>query len=204
MAYSDFTYPSVLENLDLTRSVAPLFRDVPSVPASATLAASLRTGAPLAATVATEFARNVWMVGPVLLDLWARYDGRVGLYAGTELYADPANGLTGSCDFLLTRSPQQPIVPGPPVVVVAEAKRESVERGFGPCIAGMVGAQRANRQAKADIDPLYGCSTTGTVWKFLRLSRKEVTVDLDEYTLPQIDRILGILTHVLGPVPAGG
>ncbi|HJZ60476.1 MAG TPA: hypothetical protein VKE74_36370 [Gemmataceae bacterium] len=45
------------------------------------------------------------------------------------------------------------------------------------------------------------CVTTGTAWKFLQLGGTAVTIDLTEYTLSQVDRLLGILTHRIGPVP---
>jgi hypothetical protein len=66
----------------------------------------------------------------------------------------------------------------------------------------MVGAQRFNRRAGLDIDPIFGCVTTGSVWKLLRLAGSTLTIDLHEYTLSQADRILGILTHIVGPPPA--
>jgi len=36
--------------------------------------------------------------------------------------------------------------------------------------------------------------TTGNLWKFLALTDQVVQIDLTEYTIPQIDRILGILS----------
>jgi hypothetical protein len=65
----------------------------------------------------------------------------------------------------------------------------------------MVGAQRFNLRHSAPADPIYGCVTTGTAWKFLQLSGTMLTHDLAEYTLAQVDRILGILAHMVGPVP---
>lgn len=86
-------------------------------------------------------------------------------------------------------------------MVIFEAKRENINEGLGQCIAGMVGAQRFNRRNNAPIDPIYGCVTTGTSWRFLRLSGTTVTLDLVEYGLNQVDRLLGILVHMLGPIP---
>jgi hypothetical protein len=204
MAYSDFEYPKVIDDLGLTRTAADLFPGVPPVEPLPATAGSLRVGTRLATSADTEAARTTWLVGPVLLDFWSRYDGRVGLYAGAELYADPAARLTGYCDFLLTRSPQLHADFGPPVVVIVEGKRDSVTNGLGQCIASLVGAQRVNRRAGADVDPLYGCVTTGVSWKFLTLAGRTVTIDLTEYGLGQTGHILGILAHIVGPVPAGG
>ena len=140
------------------------------------------------------------MVAPVLGEFWWRYRGQISLFSGADFQADPAAGLTGFCDFLLGRAPQQPDILAP-AVVIFEAKRENIIDGLGQCIAGMVGAQRFNQRHGTPSDPVFGCITTGTVWKFLHLSGVTVTFDLVEYQLHQVDKLLGVLTHIIGPVP---
>jgi hypothetical protein len=201
MAFPDFRYPELLTTFGLTSEPsADLFEGVPAVAPPAGLTDSLAISARLAATVNTEKARSEGMIAPVLTAFWWRYRGRIGLYSGLEFDADAAAGLTGYCDFLVSRSPQQPYIT-PPAVVIFEAKRENINEGLGQCVAGMVGAQRYNRRHTTPVDPVYGCVTTGTAWKFLRLSGTVLTLDLVEYGLPQVDRILGILAHMIGPVP---
>lgn len=201
MAFSDFAYPDVLRQFGLTFANADdLFAGVTPVPPSQGLALVLPTAVRLASAVSTEKARSEWMIAPVLVDLWARYHGRIGVYSGAELRADPDAGLTGVLDFVICRSPQQMLVT-PPAVVVVEAKRENIADGLGQCIAGMVGARRLNAREGLPADPLYGCVTTGSVWRFLRLSCGTVTLDLTEYTITQADRLLGILTYIVGPDP---
>ncbi len=41
--------------------------------------------------------------------------------------------------------------------------------GFGQCVAEMFAAQRFNTERGNDIRSIYGVSTTGTVWQFLKL-----------------------------------
>jgi hypothetical protein len=48
---------------------------------------------------------------------------------------------------------------------------------------------------------VYGVITTGTNWRFLQLAGSVVTLDLTEYPVAQAGRLLGILTHIAGPVP---
>jgi hypothetical protein len=202
MAFSDFKYPDVVSQLGLVeRTVPSVFAGVPSVAPSPLLTASLSANVPLATGAHSEAARTTWLVGPVLSDLWVRYDGRISVNPGVEFDADPAARLTGYCDFIISRGPQRPVI-GPPVLLIFEAKRDSIPDGLGQCIAGMVGAQRYNQRHNAPVDPVYGCVTTGSLWKFLRLSGGAVTIDLTEYALTQVDRILGILTHAVGPPPA--
>jgi hypothetical protein len=45
-----------------------------------------------------------------------------------------------------------------------------------------------------DISIIYGAVTTGNIWKFLRLKNSVVEIDLMEYLISQIGRILGILS----------
>ncbi len=201
MAFRDFQYPDLLATFGLTSEpTADLFGQVPPVQPSPGFQASLAVSARLAALLNTEKARSEGMIAPVLFEFWARYRARIGLYSGNEFNADPAAGLSGYCDFLISPVPQQPYVT-PPVLVIFEAKKENINDGLGQCIAGMVGAQRFNRRQNAPADPLYGCVTTGTAWKFLQLRGAAVTLGLTEYTLSEVDRILGILTHIVGPVP---
>jgi hypothetical protein len=201
MAFRDFRYPDLLTTFGLTAEpVADLFEGVPPVPVPADFTESLAVSARLAAIVNTEKSRSEGMIAPVLTNFWWRYHARIGLYSGSEFDADPAAGLNGYCDFLISRAPQQPYVT-PPAVVIFEAKKENINDGLGQCIAGMVGAQRFNRRHNAQTDPIYGCVTTGTAWKFLQLRGTVVSIDLTEYTLSQVDRILGIFVHMVGPVP---
>ena len=199
MAFSDFKYPAVLADLGLSEASADdLFADVPPVPPGPGLAATLPASTRLATAAQSEFSKAVWIVGPVLGDLWARNPGRVSLFGGVEFAPDPAAKLAGFCDFLLGRGPQLQHVTAP-VAVLFEAKRDAITDGFGQCIAGMVGVQRFNRQRGAPIDPVYGCSTTGSLWRFLSLSGTTVTIDLTEYAIRDVGKLLGILTHMIGP-----
>ena len=201
MAFSDFAYPDVVTTFGLTeRGIPKLFDSIPEVASSQLLRQYLAAYQPLATTAHSEAARSMWLASPVLGDLWTRYQGEISLIPGVDFNADPSAGLNGRCDFVICRGPQRSMI-GFPVLLIFEAKRDSIPDGLGQCIAGMVGAQRHNRRNKNPIDPLYGCVTTGTNWKFLRLSGTNLTQDLTEYNLSQVDRILGIMIHMIGPVP---
>jgi hypothetical protein len=201
MAFGDFQYPDVVAQFGLTwQTVDDLFAGVTSVAPSPTFQQSIATGARLAVIVNTEKARSEWMIAPLLGDFWARYHGQISLFSGAEFQADPSARLTGYCDFLIGRAPQQPHIFAP-VMVIFEAKKEDLDDGLGQCIAGMIGAQRFNQRMNTPADSVYGCLTTGTEWRFLRLTATTIAFDAAVYVLNQADRILGILTHVVGPPP---
>lgn len=78
---------------------------------------------------------------------------------------------------------------------------------MGQCAAEMVAAQRFNDKAGKPIDPIYGCVTTGSNWKFFRLSGQQLDIDIGEYLINEPDRILGVLLHCCGVTtmqPEGG
>jgi hypothetical protein len=202
MAFSEFRYPDLLTRLGLTEAPnVDLFPEVEPTPRGPLLQAGFPVSAQLGTLAHSESARSIWIVGPVLADFWSRFAGRINLLAGVEFPADPEAGLTGFVDFMLCRGPQRFTV-STPVLLIFEAKRDSIPDGLGQAIAGMVGAQRYNRRDGHPVDPLYGCVTTGSLWRFLRLSDTTVTVDRIEYTLDRVEKILGILTHMA--TAAGG
>jgi hypothetical protein len=202
MAFGDFKYPELLKQFGLTWQTAEdLFAGVPPVAPAPAFRETMVIVSQLASIVNTEKARSEWMIAPLLGDFWSRYRGQLSLFSGADFQADPDAKLNGYCDFLIGRAPQQPQIIAP-VMVIFEAKRENINDGLGQCIAGMLGAQRFNQRTGAPVDAVYGCVTSGTAWKFLRLAGNVVTYDLIEYELAQADRILGILTHVVGPPPA--
>jgi hypothetical protein len=65
------------------------------------------------------------------------------------------------------------------------------------CIAEMIAAQRFNEGRSQSIDTIYGTVTTGNIWTFLKLEGKQVTIDLNDYFLLPVERLLGILAWMM-------
>ena len=61
----------------------------------------------------------------------------------------------------------------------------------------MLAAQRFNEERENGIHTVFGAVTTGSVWKFLRLSGAIASVDRNEYHISQVERIVGILVAML-------
>ncbi len=57
----------------------------------------------------------------------------------------------------------------------------------------MVGAQFFNQRAGNQVKVIYGAVTTGTNWKFLTLEGKNLCIDVVEYYVKEVDKILGII-----------
>jgi co-chaperonin GroES (HSP10) len=80
-----------------------------------------------------------------------------------------------------------------------EAKNENIKGGLGQCAAAMLAAQLFNEQEGNEIKTIYGAVTTGDIWKFLKLEGTDIFIDLNNYYIKELNKILGILCQgVLG------
>ena len=196
MAYSDFTYPRVQQDLGLTVDEVDLYSKVPGSPLREEFRAMIAEGAKIALAMNTEKAKSEFIIAPILLELRRQLGGAFGLFSGVELNVEPAKGLNGVCDFIVSGSPRQSILTAP-LLTVVEAKNDNVWNGFGQCIASMVAAGLYNQRAGSPIDVIHGVVTTGAAWKFLRLQGTSVTLDLKEYYIDDPGKILGVLQSLL-------
>jgi hypothetical protein len=196
MAYSNFTVKQVEQQFNLQIITDSFLPAIPPLAPSPSLAGLLQRTASFAAILGTEKARSEFIIAPLLFELRELLDRQVGLFSGVDFTIDAPSGLNGVCDFLLTRSSSEVSIKAP-VVVLIEAKKGELNGGWGQCIAEMVAAQRFNQADGQDIPCIYGSVTTGTQWQFLRLIGQEIWIDVTEYALMPLDRILGILKWML-------
>ena len=197
MAYSEFTLESVQKTfqLETVRSVG-IFSEMEPVAPSAYLTTGLARKASLATAIGTEKARSEMIVADVLVELLEHFDRRISLFSGIDFNVDAEKGLTGVCDFLVSLSPEQFYLEAP-VIILVEAKNLDLKLGLGQCVAEMVASQRFNAEKGNDIRCIYGASTTGIEWQFLKLEEKHLHIDMTSYTLERCDRLLGILSSMV-------
>ncbi len=193
MSYSQFTLATLEKTFQLTivEKVA-LFANHSALPSSPLLTEILNCNVPLALANNTEKARSEMIIAPVLIDLKRQLPTQMSLFSGAEFNVDENTGLMGYCDFIISQSAEQLFIKAP-VVMLVEAKNENIKNGLGQCVAEMLAAQLFNQREQNSITTIYGVVTTGTNWKFLRLTDHQVEIDLKEYYLSEIDQILGIL-----------
>ena len=193
MSYSSFKTLSDIRRtfgLDFDES-QNLFARTKSRQPSEYLAITLDENIPLANAVNTEKARSELLITPILLEIRRSFQGQVGFFSGTEFSVEPEKGLHGYCDYILTASPEIYEIKSP-IVTVVEAKNENIKGGLAQCIAEMVAAQKFNGSTH-HTDQILGVVTTGTLWKFLTLQEQIVAIDLEEYYIKEVAKILGIL-----------
>ncbi|MEG4804439.1 hypothetical protein QUB63_26255 [Microcoleus sp. ARI1-B5] len=195
MAYSDFSLASVKKALNLTISPRQdLFSAVPALESSNYLTETLLYNVPFALASNTEKSRSEMIIAPILLELTRHFADRISLFSGVDFTVDSDLGLNGSCDFLISRSPELLIISAP-IILIVEAKKENINAGLGQCAAEMYAAQLFNEREGNQISGIYGVVTTGEIWKFLRLDGQAIQIDLLEYFLNQVNQILGILAN---------
>ncbi|WYL96826.1 MAG: hypothetical protein HEQ35_26250 [Gloeotrichia echinulata IR180] len=193
MSYSDFTLETVKKilNLDIS-SRENIFPQIAPLPASEYLQETLAYNVPFALASNTEKSRSEMIIAPILLELTKKFAQEISLFSGVEFNIEPSQGLSGSCDFLISRSPEILLI-NAPVIMIVEAKKENIKGGLGECIAEMYAAKLFNEREGNEITEIYGVVTTGEIWKFLKLSGERAQIDLAEYFLNDVNKILGIL-----------
>lgn len=193
MAYNQFSLSKVKKDFDLAvDETRNLFADVGAIAPSGFLQQVLEEYIPLATVINTEKARSELIIAPVMMEVRRQTGNRVSLFSGSAFDVDQERGLSGYCDFILSASREQIEITAP-VVTVVEAKKEDIIGGVGQCIATMVAAQIFNERVGNEINTVYGVVTSGTNWRFLTLAGAVVYVDLIEYYVNRVDKILGIL-----------
>jgi hypothetical protein len=197
ICYATFTLQEIKARFGLKlEEKVDLFSAIPEAMVGAALQEMLRDYVPLALAVNTEKARSELIVVPILTELWKRMERGISLFSGSDFTVDAEQGLNGACDFLISRSAEQLYITAP-VVVLVEAKNESIKAGLAQGIAEMIAARLFNEQQGNTITTVYGGVTTGSIWKFLKLAGDTAFIDVLEYHISQPGKILGILMHMV-------
>lgn len=201
MAYSDFSLQEVAQRFQLLiEEHDNLFAAIPEIVPGDFLRTLLDENVPLALALSTEKARSELIIAPVLVEVRKLAQRQISLFSGVDFSVDTAQGLTGVCDFLIAQSREQFFVRAP-VVVIVEAKNENFKVGMGQCSATMVAAQYFNAREGTGLTTMYGAVTTGNVWKFLQLEGNTLCIDLPEYHIDSVGKILGVLLTMVGHHP---
>lgn len=198
MPYSEFTLARVKKQFALTTSEdIDIFAAVPKLECSEYLTETLRYNVPLALASNSEKARSEMIITPILVEVRKQLQSQFSLFSGIDFTVDAEKGLAGFCDFIISSGSERLFVSSP-VMMLVEAKKEDILAGLGQCVAEMVAAQIFNEREGNEISVIYGTVTSGTNWKFLKLEGQVAEIDLIEYYLTDVNKILGILASGVG------
>jgi hypothetical protein len=197
MSYSDFTLKKIKQELGIkVIENEDLFSQVDAVKISDYLTTTLKYNLPLAMALGTERARSELVIANVLLEVRKKLDNKVSFFSGINLDVDKSKSLTGFCDFIMSQSSEQ-FYMSSPIITVVEAKNESINSGLGQCIAEMYASSLFNDKEGTHLPVIYGAVTTGSTWRFLRYENKKAYIDLPEYYIADVTKIMGILVSMM-------
>lgn len=204
MSYSEFTS---IESIEASFQVAiadriGIFATIPEADYSKFLAQTLEENVPLALAINTEKARSELIVMPILVEIRKQFNSQISIFSGKEFNVDAEKGLSGFCDFLVSRSREQLAIKAP-VIALVEAKNDNIQAGLPQCMAEMIAARIFNERRNNQIPQIYGVVTTGTNWKFMKLTNQVIEVDLNDYFLNDLGKIIGILKDFIDSVSLG-
>ncbi|PSB51792.1 hypothetical protein C7B67_09600 [filamentous cyanobacterium Phorm 6] len=197
MPYSQFTIEQIKSSFGIRLSEkVGIFGNIPEASYSNFLSETLDYNIPLALAINSEKSRSELIVMPILIELRKQFSNQIALFSGKDFTVDSQKGLNGFCDFLISKSPEQLIIEAP-VIAIVEAKNDNIETGLGQCMAEMIAAQLFNHQKGNEVQKVYGVITTGSLWKFMQLEDQTITIDLNEYFLGNVGKIVGILRSLI-------
>lgn len=192
MAYNNFSLQDVVDQFELNLLDARFCESLPVVSPHPDFMAIFGQYLPLAQRAKSEKAKSELLVSPILVEVRRLVNNQIELFSGEEFNVDKEQGLNGFCDFLFSRS-TVPYIIKAPVMMLVEAKKGELDMGLGQCVAEMIAAQMFNTREGKEISAIYGCVTSGKLWQFLKLEVKDITIDINEYYVTPVERILGIL-----------
>ena len=196
MAYSNFTKDELKKKFGVKIKDAALFdsKKIKLIEPSGWLIETLIRLQKIG--FATEKERSERLVTPILAELHQNNEWSFKIYSGQIMNADDNAGLNGECDFLLAYGDVSDILETP-IFTITEAKKHDIGLGIIQCSAQLIGAKIFNEKENYDSPLLFGCSTTGVEWRFIRYENNTIYWDQITYALRNLPELLGILQYII-------
>ncbi|MEY3332991.1 MAG: hypothetical protein RLZZ176_1291 [Cyanobacteriota bacterium] len=100
------------------------FAQVPERKYSQLLDETLEYNIPLALSINSEKSRSEMIVTPILIEVRKQLNNQISLFSGKDFNVDAQKGLTGFCDFLISKSNEQLIIESP-IITLVEARNDN-------------------------------------------------------------------------------
>ena len=141
----------------------------------------------------SEAARCENVIYPILRDVYKNYVDQFSLWSHRALSYDAE--LPGTPDYLIsTKSALGKTVPGIPIIIVVEAKRNDFVKGWGQCLAELVAAQKINNAPRK---PVYGIVTDGELWQFGKLVEDLFTRNVTVLAISELRKVFGAIAYLM-------
>ncbi len=196
MPYSNFTLKRAKRELNIkVIEDKDLFSQIKEIQVSDYLLTTLKYNMPLALAVGTEKVRSELLIANILLEVRRLLNDQISFFSGIALDVDKDRDLNGFCDFIISKSPEQFYL-NAPIITIVEAKNENITGGLGQCIAEMFASNLFNEKEEAPLPKIYGAVTTGNTWRFLEYKDNSACIDIVEYHITNVNKIVGILMEM--------
>jgi hypothetical protein len=139
----------------------------------------------------SEAARCELVIFPILREIYKRYYQTTALWVQKTFTFDEK--LNGTPDYMLAKKSELgKTILASPLLLLAEAKRNDFEQGWGQCLAELVAADYLNHHTR----PVYGIVTDGKLWEFGRLHNQVFTKNIASYTVTDLEELFCALNYL--------
>jgi hypothetical protein len=134
------------------------------------------------------------LIYPVLRATWKEFFLKeMLLWSHTQFVVDDT--LSGIPDYVFSqRTDYDSEVLTAPILLMAEAKKDNFEEGWGQCLAEMIAAQQINEQPDWAV---YGIVSNGKLWEFARLKANIFTKHTTHIDILNLNQLYSAIYFML-------
>lgn len=195
--YSNFTIEDI-KNLGISTIRGQLQHTTPLINTSEFLLTALKINQEI--PLESEKAKSELLITPILIELRLNNLQKLTYFSGYQFTVDAKLGLTGFCDFIISKKYNAAFIESPLIAVVEAKHNQDLADAAPQCIAEMYAVQMFNQRNGEEVPCIYGAITNGYEWLFLRLNHDQVMIDINRYTIQNLSKLLGFWQGVIDTV----
>jgi hypothetical protein len=191
MAFGSFKTLQEVLKLYQVKLVIDRFIQPVTVPVNEAFASDLTFTLQNISVGVSEASIGEFMVAPVLKETWKPYCDTLLMWSHAPFGSEEP--LMETPDYFFSRRSPLGLVPDQAYLIVVEAKKDDFDAGWAQCLAAMLAAQKMNDQPAMTI---FGCVSTGQLWKFAKLEGQVLTQELQGFVISNLPELCGALHYL--------
>jgi hypothetical protein len=141
----------------------------------------------------SEASRSEIIISPLLREVYKKHYKGYSFWIQKSISYDDT--LSGTPDYIFSRrSELGKTVLETPIVIIAEAKKNDFQQGWGQCLAELIAVQKMNGNIQRTV---YGIVTDGNLWQFGRLIADTFTKNSANFTIDNLSKVYGALENLV-------